>query len=311
MPRTAQSPRSHDDRRCARAPAGARCGSPASASERDVGLVLVGVAVPGQRVAAVVGHGQRAGVEQLAQVGQRERRPTTATAPRAAPARPARRCAGCRRWPSPAGWRRCCAGCAGSVDDHHAASSRRPARAAAAAGRRGEQVVHLSSYLTSRDSRRSASGLPPVWQPGQYWNDRSANDTSRTVSPHTGQGSPVRACTRRPERFSPLSVAAPWPTERVDGVGRAPSASRRSRSSTCSGFSRPADGVGRQLARCAGSRRCRRCRCRRSHVWSTIRVLIRSVCPREQLGELVARDSASASGPSRAIPGTCCGSATR
>jgi len=41
-----------------------------------------------------------------------------------------------------------------------------------------------------------------------------ANDTSRTVSPHTGHGSPVRACTRSPERFSPLSVAAPWPTDR-------------------------------------------------------------------------------------------------
>ena len=65
------------------------------------------------------------------------------------------------------------------------------------------------TYLTSRDSRRSASGLPPVWQVGQYWNDWSANDTSRTVSPQTGQGRPVRACTRRPERFSPLSDAAP------------------------------------------------------------------------------------------------------
>jgi hypothetical protein len=25
--------------------------------------------------------------------------------------------------------------------------------------------------LSSRDSRRSASGLPPVWQVGQYWKD--------------------------------------------------------------------------------------------------------------------------------------------
>ena len=58
-------------------------------------------------------------------------------------------------------------------------------------------------YLSSRDSRRSASTLPPVWQVGQYWNDLSANDTSRTVSPHTGHGRPVRACTRSPERFSP------------------------------------------------------------------------------------------------------------
>lgn len=35
------------------------------------------------------------------------------------------------------------------------------------------------------------------------------------MSPHTGQGRPVRACTRNPERFSPLSVAAPWPTDRL------------------------------------------------------------------------------------------------
>ncbi|SKW56888.1 Uncharacterised protein [Mycobacteroides abscessus subsp. abscessus] len=56
--------------------------------------------------------------------------------------------------------------------------------------------------------------MPPVWQVGQYWNDLSANDTSRTTSPHTGQGIPVRACTRNPDRFSPLRVAACCPTLR-------------------------------------------------------------------------------------------------
>ena len=41
----------------------------------------------------------------------------------------------------------------------------------------------MSSFLI----RRSASGLPPVWQVGQYCRLESANDTSRTVSPQTGQ----------------------------------------------------------------------------------------------------------------------------
>ena len=50
---------------------------------------------------------------------------------------------------------------------------------------------HRSPYLRSRDSRRSASGLPPVWQVGQYWSDLVAKDTWRMVSPHTGHGSPV------------------------------------------------------------------------------------------------------------------------
>lgn len=29
-------------------------------------------------------------------------------------------------------------------------------------------------YFNSRDIRRSASTLPPVWQVAQYWNERSA-----------------------------------------------------------------------------------------------------------------------------------------
>src|SRR5690606_24542244 len=83
--------------------------------------------------------------------------------------------------------------------------------------RRGaaQQLSHVPpSYLTRRESRRSARGLPPVWQAGQYWKDLLAKETSRTVSPQTGQGRPVRPCTRSPERFSPLSCAAPCPTER-------------------------------------------------------------------------------------------------
>ena len=69
-------------------------------------------------------------------------------------------------------------------------------------------------YLISRDSRRSASSRPSVWQVGQYWKLRSAKETSRTVSPQTGHGRPVRACTRSPLRFSDFSVAAFCPTER-------------------------------------------------------------------------------------------------
>ena len=60
-------------------------------------------------------------------------------------------------------------------------------------------------YFSSRDSRRSASGRPPVWQVGQYCSEESLKDTSRTVSPHTGHGSPVRPCTRSPLFFSAFS----------------------------------------------------------------------------------------------------------
>ncbi len=47
-------------------------------------------------------------------------------------------------------------------------------------------------YLRRRDIRRSARGLPPVWQVAQYWRAESAKDTSRTTSPQTGQVSPAR-----------------------------------------------------------------------------------------------------------------------
>ncbi len=69
-------------------------------------------------------------------------------------------------------------------------------------------------YLSSRDRRRSASGLPPVWQVGQYCSAESAKETSRTVSPQTGHGLPARPCTRRPDFFSFFSSAAAKPSER-------------------------------------------------------------------------------------------------
>src|SRR3954452_14053734 len=65
------------------------------------------------------------------------------------------------------------------------------------------------------DRRGSASGLPPVWQVGRYCRELSAKDTSRTVSPHTGRGRPVRACAASPLRFSDFRVAARWPAHRV------------------------------------------------------------------------------------------------
>lgn len=35
-----------------------------------------------------------------------------------------------------------------------------------------------AGYFSSRDILRSANGLPPVWQVGQYWSEESAKDTS-------------------------------------------------------------------------------------------------------------------------------------
>src|SRR6185437_16024851 len=70
------------------------------------------------------------------------------------------------------------------------------------------------SYFSRRDRRRSASGLPPVWQVGQYWSEESAKETSRIVSPQTGQGWLVLPCTRRPVFFSPLRSAAAKPADR-------------------------------------------------------------------------------------------------
>src|ERR1700734_931532 len=65
----------------------------------------------------------------------------------------------------------------------------------------------LTAHFSSRDSRRSASGLPPVWHVGQYCSAESANETSLIVSPHTGHSWPARPCTRSPLFFSPLRSA--------------------------------------------------------------------------------------------------------
>jgi hypothetical protein len=43
-----------------------------------------------------------------------------------------------------------------------------------------------SAYFSSRESRRSARGFPPVWQVGQYCSAESANETSLIVSPQAG-----------------------------------------------------------------------------------------------------------------------------
>ena len=68
--------------------------------------------------------------------------------------------------------------------------------------------------FSNRLSTRSASGLPPVWQVGQYSNVESANRTWRTVSPQIGQASPLRPCTRRFAFFSALSSLAAKPSDR-------------------------------------------------------------------------------------------------
>lgn len=48
------------------------------------------------------------------------------------------------------------------------------------------------AYRIRRDSLRSASTLPPVWQFGQYVTSCDSYDTRRRSSPHTGHGSPYR-----------------------------------------------------------------------------------------------------------------------
>src|ERR1700689_4414515 len=78
----------------------------------------------------------------------------------------------------------------------------------------------IFSYLSRRERRRSARGLPPVWQVGQYWKAEAANETSRIVSPHSGQGWPGRAGTRRPLFFSPLRSAAARPADRSTAPAR-------------------------------------------------------------------------------------------
>ena len=51
-----------------------------------------------------------------------------------------------------------------------------PARAGGGATVRvpARDAGRAARYFSSRESTRSASGLPPVWQVGQYWNSESA-----------------------------------------------------------------------------------------------------------------------------------------
>src|SRR5699024_3340555 len=67
--------------------------------------------------------------------------------------------------------------------------------------------VHVPGdpHLRSRSIRRSDSFLPPVWQCGQYWSDRSAKDTSAIVVPHTGHPLPARPWTENPRFFAALT----------------------------------------------------------------------------------------------------------
>src|SRR5579872_3467921 len=76
------------------------------------------------------------------------------------------------------------------------------------------RIGFTRACLISFDRRRSASGLPPVWQVGQYCSDRVADHTSRMRSPHTGHGSPVRPWTRKARFLSPFSSEAAEPTAR-------------------------------------------------------------------------------------------------
>src|SRR5205085_512432 len=96
------------------------------------------------------------------------------------------------------------------------------------------RVGHHCSYLRNFEKRRSARGLPPVWHVGQYWSDLPENATCRTRSPHTGQGCPVRPCTRSPSFFSFFSPAAGRPAERAT-ASRSTSTSASCRRSTSSG----------------------------------------------------------------------------
>src|SRR3954451_16883562 len=76
------------------------------------------------------------------------------------------------------------------------------------------------AHLSNLDIRRSASGLPPVWQVGQYCRDESAKAPSPPVPPQPGQAKPVRPCTARLLFFSPLSSAAASPRDRLTASPR-------------------------------------------------------------------------------------------
>src|SRR3546814_5642553 len=75
-------------------------------------------------------------------------------------------------------------------------------------------AAHLRNLLV----RRSASGFPPVWQVAQYCRLESANDTSRTTSPHTGHALPVLPCTARLDFFSTLSSLIAQPSARCQAA---------------------------------------------------------------------------------------------
>ena len=79
-------------------------------------------------------------------------------------------------------------------------------------------------YLTSRDKRRSASTLPPVWHVGQYTTSCDSYETRLSSLPHSGHGSPFFPCT---VKCSPSLLADSPPV-------RCRSRSRPSASTSCS-----------------------------------------------------------------------------
>ena len=78
----------------------------------------------------------------------------------------------------------------------------------------------LLEELAACAGRRAA--CPPVWQVAQYCSEESANDTSRTTSPHSGQVSPVRPCTRMPARLASLSSLAGFPDAAATAAASVP-----------------------------------------------------------------------------------------
>src|SRR5699024_11879641 len=62
--------------------------------------------------------------------------------------------------------------------------------------------------------------LPPVWQCGQYWSDRSAKDTSAIVVPHTGHPLPARPWTENPRFFAALTFPGGRPLSACRAVVR-------------------------------------------------------------------------------------------
>ena len=162
------------------------------------------------------------------------------------------------------------------------------------------------------DIRRSARGLPPVWQVAQYCRLESAKLTSRTVSPQTGQGWPVRPCTAQVGLLLALELAG-----RQAGRSARPRRRATVRIASyrvCSSSLVEAAGrlERRHPARRAGSRRSRRCRCRRccSGWRSTPLICARPAALQDLAQHVEVKSSASGSGPRRAMPWTSAGSRT-